>query len=316
MNVDIVCAVLDGARYLPDFLDSLRAQTHEAWRLWVRDDGSVDGSVAILRAAALEDPRITLLHAGGPASGVARAFGWLLERLPQDAAYVMCADQDDVWLPHKIASMLSTMRSLETECPAGTPVLVHTDLAVVDAELRPVHDSLWELQRMPPEPVTLRRMVVRNVVTGAALMVNRPALDIALPIPDGVRFHDWWLALVVAAFGRVKAVRQATVLYRQHGGNAVGARDRRISIYGLPESLRRVLRSRTRFRADLRATSEQAAVFADRYAHRLAPGDTRFLRAFAGLPQRALMRRKLDLLRMRVLPEDGVLDVLGVLWRG
>jgi glycosyltransferase involved in cell wall biosynthesis len=316
MRVDIVCAVFDGALYLTDFIESIQAQSHADWRLWLWDDGSSDGSVDLLRSAGRADPRITLLHAGGPRVGATRGFGWLLEHLPADATYVMCADQDDVWLPHKIARTLSAMLAAEAQAPVSTPVLVHTDLAVVDAELRRLHASLWEFQRITPEPATLRRIAVRNVVTGAALMVNRPALDLALPIPERALFHDWWLALVAAAFGHVGIVPEATVLYRQHDSNAVGARDRRLAPGRLLRFVRHALTTGADFRRDLGACADQAAVFLERYEAQLSAEDTRFLRAFARLPRRTLMRRKLDLLRIRVMPEQGLLDALGVLWRG
>lgn len=316
MTVDIVCAVLNGALFLEDFLESLRGQTHADWRLWVRDDGSADASVAMLREAAAADRRIVLLHAGGPPAGVARAFGWLLERLPADAAYVMCADQDDVWLPHKIARTLAVMQSAEARAPAGMPLLVHTDLAVVDRDLRPIHGSFWDLQQLPPEPTTLRRIAVRNVVTGATLMLNRAALELALPIPDGAPLHDWWLALLVAAFGRIEAIREPTILYRQHDDNAVGARDRRLSLGNLAASVSRGLANRDPFRRELLLSTRQAAVFLERYARHLSTDDQRFLREYARLPNRRLLSRKLGLMRFRVLREEGLFKSLGVLWRG
>lgn len=316
MTVDIVCAVLNGARFLPDFLDSLRDQTHDDWRLWVRDDGSADRSVEILRERAATDPRIAVLHTGGPPAGVARAFGWLLEHVPADAAYVMCADQDDVWLPHKIARTLAAMQSVESRVPPRTPVLVHTDLTVVDQALRPIHHSFWEQQQLPPEPTTLRRVAVRNVVTGATLMVNRAALDMAVPIPEGAALHDWWLAIVVAAFGRIEAVRESTILYRQHDDNAVGARDRRLSLRNLPAKLGHGFANREAFRRELQLSSHQAAVFLDLYAKHLSADARQFLLEYSRLPGRPFIERKLDLMRMRILPEEGLLKGLGVLWRG
>jgi glycosyltransferase involved in cell wall biosynthesis len=316
VRVDIICAVLDGASYLPELLESLDAQTHSDWRLWVRDDGSADDSVSLVEAWARKDPRITLLHSGGPRGGAGRAFAWLLERVPADAAYVMCADQDDVWLPRKIARTLEVMRAEEQRVPQGTPVLVHTDLVVVDAALQPVHPSFWRFSGMTPEPATLRRLVVRNFTTGAAMMLNRALVDRVGEAPADAVFHDWWYALVAAAFGRVVALGEPTILYRQHGANAVGARDSRIRLAALPAAIRSALAERRLFRRGLQQSAAQAGAFLHRYDRELSAEDRGFLREYSLIPERSFMRRKVDLLRLRVLPEQGVLRMLGVVLRG
>jgi glycosyltransferase involved in cell wall biosynthesis len=315
MTVDIVLAVYNGARYLGAFLDSLQSQTYAAWRLWVRDDGSSDDSVAILRAHASVDARIAVLHAGGPPGGAARAFAWLLERLPDDAAYIMCADQDDVWLPHKIERTLRATLDVEAGQPQ-VPVLVHTDLAVVDEELQSVHRSFWEFSKLPPEPAGLRRYVVRNAVTGAAMMANRALVDRATPVPVDAILHDWWLALVGAAFGRVLAVHEPMILYRQHDNNQVGATDRRITLRAVVRSIATNADRTRSFRETLAETAMQAAAFLGRYGADLTESDRVFLREYAALPQQPLLRRKRGLLRMRTIRDQGLLRNAVILLRG
>lgn len=316
MTIDIISSVLDAEPFLPDFLRSLERQTHTDWRLWVRDDGSRDRSVEIVRAAAAKDSRIRLLHVGGPRLGVAGGFGWLLERVPEDAAYVMCGDADDVWLPHKIARTLEAMQAAERSDAGSTPVLVHTDLTVVDATLEVRHSSFWSFSGFDPEPATLRRLVVRNVVTAPTVMMNRPLRLLVGRTPDRALFQDWWYALVAAAFGRVVAVRESTVLYRQHGANAVGARDARLTLRGLPAAAARRLANGGPFRQALARTAAQAAAFGERYGDRLSAADRQFLNEYSQLPQRSAVARKLALMRLRALPEHTMAQRLGILWRG
>ncbi|HVX40766.1 MAG TPA: glycosyltransferase family 2 protein [Gemmatimonadaceae bacterium] len=315
MTVDIICAVFDGAQYLPEFLASLRAQTYADWRLWLRDDGSSDESPALLRREAAQDDRIRLLEHDSPRLGAARSFDWLLARTPADAHYVMCADQDDVWLPRKIEGTLHAMRRAEAETP-GAPVLVHTDLTVVDAVLRPVHPSFWTYAGMDPEPATLRRFIVRNVTTGATLMLNAPLRVLAADAPPEMLFHDWWYACVAASFGRIVALREPTVLYRQHGGNAVGARNGRLTLDRVPRGVAAGVRNAREFRRGLRQTAAQARAFLDRFGDRLSESDREFLKAYSEIPYQRFVRRKLDLLRFRALPEHGLVRRLGVLLRG
>ncbi len=312
--VEIVAAVYQGAPYLEEFLASLQAQTHEAWRLWVRDDGSTDDSVAIIAGVAATDPRIRLHPADGGRLGATRGFAWLLEQVPDAAPYVMFADQDDIWLPGKIARTLEAMQAAEAAAPG--PVLVHTDLAVVDDELREIHPSFWRFSHVDPEPATLRRLVVQNVVTGATAMVNRSLRERVGPIPDGALYHDWWLACAAAVFGRIVAVREATILYRQHTANVVGARPAaRPTLRELPVVAQRAFRQTAHMRKQLARTAAQAGAFLERFGTLLAERDRRFLAAFARIPERPFLRRKVDVVRLRLRREDGFWRNLGVVLR-
>jgi len=141
----------------------------------------------------------------------------------QGADYVFCCDQDDVWEPNKIETVMTHLRLLEG--PEMAPCLVHHDLMVVDDSLRPVAASFVDLMQLrPSNEVNPQRLISRNEVTGCAMACNRALLEIALPIPDRAVMHDWWLALCAGFFGRLKFIPEQLVQYRQHGDNAIGAK--------------------------------------------------------------------------------------------
>ena len=315
--VDIVCSVLNGARYFPELLASLRAQTYTAWRLWLRDDGSSDGTVELFRAAARDDARVHVLHEGGPRLGVAQSFGWCLERVPADSRYVLTADVDDVWLPAKLERTLHAMQTAERRDGASVPLLVHTDLTVVDDDLSVRHPSFWEYTGIIPEPATLRRLVVRNVATGPTVMINAALRARVGATPREALHHDWWYALVAAATGRLIALPESTVLYRQHDANDVGAQaTEEITLERLPEIVRNGMTRRAQFRSGVAKTAAQARVLLERYAADLDADDRRFLSDYARMPERGLLRRKLDAARLRALPEHGLIGRIGALLRG
>ncbi len=216
----------------------------------------------------------------------------------------------------KIEQTLAAMRQAESEHSPTTPLLVHTDLVVVDAQLRASHPSFWKFAGLDPEPVSLRRFVVQNVTTGATSMLNRSLRELVGRIPPDAYFHDWWCACVAAAFGRVVAIYEPTVLYRQHSGNAVGAGDGRVSLRRLPSAIVTGVRGTSRFRRELRQTAVQARAFLVRYHDGLGDDDRAFLEAYARIPEQPFLSRKRALLRLRRLPEHGVLRTLGVLLRG
>jgi rhamnosyltransferase len=224
--VHVVLATFNGGGFLREQIESIRSQHATNWTLLVRDDGSTDDTVSILRRLADADPRILILHDDtgrlGPVGGFARLAA---EAVARGARYVMFADQDDVWRPDKIETSLRAMRQAESERGATAPLLVHSDLQVIDRDGRLLHPSFMRFQRIRHEPRhALRTLLVQNFVTGCATMVNLPLLDLALPVPDGVLMHDWWFALCAAAAGAIVFVPEATIAYRRHGANAVTAR--------------------------------------------------------------------------------------------
>ncbi len=313
--VDIVLPTYNGERFLRELLDSVRRQRHAAWRLWIADDGSVDGTVAIVREFARVDSRIHLLDSDGVRRGAAAAFVSLLDRVPADTRYLMFADQDDVWLPEKIERTLAAMLAEEQGRPDAR-VLVHTDMSVVDATLRLMDASFWHYAALVPEPQSLRRYAVENVVTGAATMLNRALLEHGKPVPAEAMMHDWWYACVAAAFGRVVAIHEPTMLYRQHDANAIGAHRRwRGHLADLPAMVRRAVRNRMKLRELIARRCGQAGALLHRYSDALELEDRRFLRDMAAIPTHRGLRRKFEIARLILSREHSALRNLGVLLR-
>lgn len=313
-TIHIVCAARDASAYLDEAIASVVAQTYPAWRLWLRDDGSADDTAARGAAWAARDARIHLAHRGGPSLGAARGFGWLLGRLPADAAWVACLDADDVWRPDRLAETLRAARAAGAE---ERPLLVHSDCALIDAQGMELAPSYWAAAGLRPEPTTVRRLAVQNVATGSTLLLNAALVRAIGEVPAEARHQDWWFALVAAATGRLVAVPRPLVAYRQHAGNTAGATPGRLR--SPREIWRRGLaaaRSTARLRDDLRRTARQAAAFVARYGGRLTAPDRAALEELAVLPDLPLMARKRALLRHRILPEHGLLRALGVLVRG
>lgn len=303
--VDILLSVYNGMPHLREQLESVRAQTYADWRLWVRDDGSTDDSVRAVQKVAEADARVRLLDAGGPNLGAAGSYSWLMGRPEVEAQHVMLCDADDFWLPEKIEATLAAMRESEERLAAGTPVLVHTDLIVADESLRPIADSFWRYRGITVEPATLQRLLSRNVVTGPTMMLNRPLLELAGAAPQGAIYQDWWITLVAAAFGEIVAVPRGTVLYRQHGGNSVGARP----AGGALELAKRTLKGgvgEATLRAELRRAAEQAAAFLQRYQDRLSGTDRDLLERFSTIASAGPVRRRLRVHELASVPEHGV----------
>ena len=313
--IHIVCSVYNGELYLAEFIRSLQSQTVSNWMMWVRDDGSRDNSATLLRQFADADERVRLLEVPGTNLGVVASFNRALQQVPSDARYIMFADQDDVWLPQKIEFTLSAM--MLGEQTYNGPMLVHTDMTVVNAVLEPIAESFWQFAHINPEATSLQRLLVRNVVTGATLMINRALRERVGEIPARAAMHDWWIACVASVFGHLIAVTTPTILYRQHGLNTIGASQpgSATALTELPGAVARAVRKTGRVRSDIFAAAVQAAAFLTRYDSELTPADRAFLADYAKIPSHTFFRRKFDIARLHLQREDGWLKNVGLLLR-
>lgn len=286
-TVDVLLATYNGARFLPEFLYSLAEQSHPDWRLIVRDDGSTDASLAIVRDWAERiDQSIKIIHDEDRGVGPRGSFARLLAA--SDTPYFVFADQDDVWLPEKIASLLNAATRAETAAGRAVPVLAHCDLRVVTEDLGTISDSFWKQQgftyrqaRTGPEYSHVRKsLLLRNFVTGCAMLGNAALREQMLPIPADFSMHDWWAAHVAAYLGHIEPVDAQLVLYRQHGNNAVGARTRtyRMMMHRLISEPANAL---ARTRRASRMLACQATLTLERLNAAMSPDERKFTEDFS-----------------------------------
>ena len=212
--VTVVLATYNGERFLPEQLASLAAQTHPPERLVLRDDGSSDGSVQIVRAWA-QHAGVALQEVGGPRLGPARSFLTALQAAEPADLYLFC-DQDDVWKSDKIERALG----LVPWGDSAPPALCATRLEVVDAQL-----GFLRLSALP-EGLSFASACCESLLTGCTMAFNRAFRDLLVrALPEQAAMHDWWCYLLASgAQGAMLYFDPTpTVLYRQHGANTLGA---------------------------------------------------------------------------------------------
>lgn len=221
--VAILLASYNSERFLREQLDSLLRQTYHDFVVYIRDDGSSDSTLNIIEEYSRRYSNIQLLCDEIKHRRAAGSFMWLLEHV--DADYYMFCDHDDVWLPNKIDLTLRKMLQTEEEYP-NKPILVHTDLQVVDENLKLIHPSFWKRTKLLPHVLEKFNYIgVCNCATGCTVMFNKITKQCVLPYFEEAPMHDWWVAALVAKYGKITYVTEATILYRQHQQNVVGARD-------------------------------------------------------------------------------------------
>jgi rhamnosyltransferase len=218
LSIAILMSTYNATQFLNEQIESIRNQSYRKWELYIRDDGSDDSTREMIRKYAEEDDRIVFLNDKNIVNlGVINSFMRLLKEVSAD--FYMFCDQDDVWKENKIQITLNEMLNCDYE---SRPVLVHTDLQVVDEKLNTLSRSFINRQKLPTLS-KLNNLVIQNNVTGCTVMINQKLKDLVNEKSTGIRMHDWWFALVAKCFGEIRFISEATILYRQHSGNVVGS---------------------------------------------------------------------------------------------
>lgn len=222
--VTVLLATYNGEKYLEEQLKSILEQSYTDFKIVIRDDGSNDNTNEIInRYAEVFPDKIEVCPSSCPTGSAAGNFFKLIELYSDE--YIMLCDQDDIWLPQKIEKTINAMKKAEEENGKDTPILVHTDLYVVDEKLNIISDSFINYQRLSPERTELNNLLMQNSITGCTVMFNRALHEKLFALPTVTAMHDWWLGLIAAAFGKIVFLNSPTMLYRQHGSNEVGAKD-------------------------------------------------------------------------------------------
>ena len=220
--LEVVLPTYNGVLYLEDQLASIFGQRLCPDQVLIRDDGSSDGTQELIQKLKKCYGDWLKVLPGGENLGCTANVNRLLE--VSTARYVALADQDDVWLPNKLEVALQAIYSIENGNNGIVPSLVHTDLHLTDAWLKPYGCTYIRQQRINPKANRPSDIALTNIATGCTILLNKKLISIALPIPKEALVHDWWLALVASAHGCIQFIPEASILYRQHQQNTIGAK--------------------------------------------------------------------------------------------
>ncbi len=290
-KVEILLATYNGEQYLREQLDSILNQDYDNWILRVCDDASTDGTFRILTEYQEQYPDKFILTKNQEGFGTAKKnFMHLIQNSTCD--YVMCCDQDDVWLPNKIRVTVEAMKKNEQD---DLPILIHTDLKVVDSNLNVLSESFFEHSNFRKE-FQLNEILIQNFVTGCTMMMNRSMVELMRRVEDcnHILMHDWVASVMATAVGKVVFVDVPTMLYRQHAINSVGAKK-----YGVALFISKVREAK--MKKSIMDTMVQAGEIAKLYQDILDEEKYQFIHQYATLWEKNKVERVMFYIRHKVL---------------
>ena len=246
MTVAVVMATYNGATYLPQQLDSIAQQTVSPDFVLVRDDGSTDGTVDLVRA--------TLSSAGLPHDvrsnvirlGAAGNFAAALSEVEADV--VLLCDQDDVWHPTKVERLIRCITEQDV-------VAAFSNGRLIDGHGHPLGEDIWTRTGFTAAAREawaaggeMDVLLHRPIAPGASMAITSDLITKALPMPTA-GWHDRWLLLLAAGTGSIGLVPDPLFDYRLHATNTVGLP----AATGLLDRVRKVRRTAHAERSDLPA---------------------------------------------------------------
>lgn len=226
-RIAIVLSTYNGEAYIAAQLDSLIAQTYQDWRCYIRDDGSKDASITIVKRYAAQDPRFIFLEDQQGNLGVVQAYFYLFNKVDED--YIAACDQDDVWFPGKLERSLALLKSIETA--KKIPALVHTDSAFVDSQLHSIRDKFIGKRGLKKG---LNGIIIANSVQGGSILFNRALNNESKKISAKLPY-DYHLGMIAELTGARGFISDNMLYYRQHNTSAIARSDKQLQTVNSPD---------------------------------------------------------------------------------
>lgn len=204
--ISVCLATYNGAAHIAEQLQSILAQLGADDEIIVSDDASTDQTLAIVQTVS-QGTDVPIRITSNPGThGYTSNFEHALRQAQGD--YIFLADQDDVWLPNKVTTMLAALRDERYD-------LCVSNARITDAELHVTHPDYYAARGV-------HRGLLGNFVKfgylGCCLALTRRQLQRSLPFPPERRYctHDNWLFVCALAMGRVRVLDEPLLLYRRH----------------------------------------------------------------------------------------------------
>lgn len=213
--IAICLASFNGEKYIEMQLESIFMQGYQDFKLYIADDKSTDNTIRIIKIFQEHFPGRIVLIVNNKRLGVVKNFETLLYHCKEK--YIAISDQDDIWERDKLTLQMRAMLKLEKESKA---CLVHSNLSMIDENSEITAKSYFGFRGYKlNDEKDLGHILGPCGVMGNTLLINRELCNQALPFPDKLEVHDYWLAIIAELYGKRKTLEESLVKYRIHNNN-------------------------------------------------------------------------------------------------
>lgn len=305
-TIEVLLATYNSERYLREQIDSIIGQDCDNWKLLIRDGGSSDRTLDIIQEYGSKYPElIRFIPSSGRFSAIEN-FSALLEA--STALYVMFADHDDLWLNNKISNSLTEMKKSEKFFGSDTPLLVFTDMYIVDENLNRLSCSYFKYQKINPLRTSLNYLLIQNIPNACTMLINRQLINLVERIPSTAVMHDHWLCLTAKVFGEIVYLNEPSLYYRQHKNNIFGAQK-----YGTKYLSDRFISGKKELRERFFRNVDQASTFLNTYGARIPLEQAKMMEDFAHLKNYSGIKACSTLIKHKIL-KHGIMRNLGMFY--
>ncbi|MDD4371350.1 MAG: glycosyltransferase family 2 protein [Anaerostipes sp.] len=309
--VTILLATCNAETYLKAQLESIGAQSYENWNLVIGDNNSTDQTLDIIQSFEEKYPgQVSVVSMNSEIDGVVGIFVHLIQ--DSHGPYFMFCDQDDVWKPDKIYLSLQKMEALEERYGKGTPILVHSDLSVVNENLEMIAESYFQYANIPKR-ISLNQLVIQNSTVDCTIMINRSLQNFflqSLPV-NKILSHGYWSALIARVFGKIGFVNEPTMYHRRHDEDE-SSYDLLGNIKQLPQQIRG---QKADYHRKVIQTMEQVQAFTSTYKDELKGNQgIDLLKSYGDLYYKGKVRRIFFYRNHKVWKEGNLRKVIQWLW--
>lgn len=203
--ISVCMATYNGERYIRQQLDSILSNLSKEDELIISDDGSTDATVSIINKYMIKDHRIRLVM--GPKRGLVANFENALRYAK--GQYIFLSDQDDIWSDNKVSVVMRYLKK------SSVTMVVH-DCNIIDEEGNVIDSSFFGLRNSASG---FMHNLIKNSYIGCCMAFKRDLLDVALPIPPDIPWHDEWLGLINEIIGETIFIPNILFSYRRHKDN-------------------------------------------------------------------------------------------------
>ena len=217
--VEILMATYNGEKYIKEQIDSIVNQTYANWKLLIRDDGSNDKTLDIIREYEKRDVRIKLLEDSKGNLGFVKNFEELIKNSKNE--FIMFSDQDDYWLENKIENYINELNKLSKN-ELETPLLLHSNSFVCNENLEIIKEKF--INSKVALQYKENSYFFAYTVQGSTALINRKLIDVGIPFLKNVTVHDRYFHLLAEFFGKRIFIDKSLMKYRQHLNNNIGAK--------------------------------------------------------------------------------------------